>query len=500
MGVIQRQSIKYGIVSYLGVAIGALSTIFIYPRDLTAYGLVQFLISTASLFLPLITLGIHWLPIKYLPYVRDAETGHRGFLRLLLTVLLLNSIVFSAIFLIFQDEILQLVTKLNPHKDPLFDRYFNYLLPYTIIVSFNALLTQYAVAFERIAVPQAINNLLFKILLPILFVLVLTGYLDYTGFLNGLLVVQMLIMLVLIAYLFRIGQATLGSIDLSVWRSLMSEMSSYSLFAMLSGLGNMLAFRIDTLMIPALINFSSNGAYAIAIFISNVIAIPIASIRKIAGPIISQAWIRKDIEQIRKLYREATLNLFWIGSVMFTSIMASLDQLIVLLPSSQDLGLLYGVTALLGLGRITEMSTAISTEIIFFSRFYRINLLAVFLLGLINVILNYSFIVVFDFGLYGVALATMVSIVFYQVFKTLYIYHKLGFHPFSLKLITISLLCLLLWALARLIETKYPVANILLRSILIVGLYILVMYRLQISSHWNNLIRKVLKTLWHQKY
>ena len=32
MGVIKRQSIKQGLVTYLGIIIGALSTLFVYPN------------------------------------------------------------------------------------------------------------------------------------------------------------------------------------------------------------------------------------------------------------------------------------------------------------------------------------------------------------------------------------------------------------------------------------------------------------------------------------
>ncbi len=495
MGIIQRQSIKYGIVSYLGVAIGALSTIFIYPRDLTAYGLVQFIMTTALLFLPLITLGIHWLPIKYLPYVRDENSGHRGFLRLLLIVLLLNSIAFSAVFLLFQDEILQFVSVLNPKKDPLFDRYFRYLLPYSIIVSYNALLTQYSMAFERIAFPQVLNNLLLKVMLPALFILMLMGYLDYTSLLNGVLLLQMVVLIGLVGYLYHLGQWRLTPVDFAVWKPLLRGMGSYSLFAMLGGIGTMLAFRIDSLMIPALINFSSNGAYSIAIFISNVIAIPILSIRKISGPIISQAWARKDIAHIEKLYKEATLNLFWIGSVLFALIMASLDELIELLPSRQDLSILYGITALLGIGRISEMFTAVSTEIVFYSRYYRINLLAVFLLGVINIFFNYYFIMVLDLGIWGVALATMMSVIFYQVFIASYIYLQFGYHPFSLGLLPIGLVSVLLFYIGRWLNTPYPLLTIVIRSLFIVFTFITIMYVMRISPQWNRLIRGSLDIL-----
>ena len=53
MGIIKRQSIKNSIVNYVGVFIGAISVIFIYPLiDKEDLGSIQFTLNTAILFAP----------------------------------------------------------------------------------------------------------------------------------------------------------------------------------------------------------------------------------------------------------------------------------------------------------------------------------------------------------------------------------------------------------------------------------------------------------------
>ena len=64
MGVIKRQSIKQSIVSFLGVGIGVISTIWIYPNNLEIYGLSQFLVGTASLLYPILSFGVVGISIK----------------------------------------------------------------------------------------------------------------------------------------------------------------------------------------------------------------------------------------------------------------------------------------------------------------------------------------------------------------------------------------------------------------------------------------------------
>ena len=57
MGIIKKQAIGFSIVNYLGVAIGSLSTIFLYPQDEEAYGLFRFLLDSANLIQPFAMLG-----------------------------------------------------------------------------------------------------------------------------------------------------------------------------------------------------------------------------------------------------------------------------------------------------------------------------------------------------------------------------------------------------------------------------------------------------------
>ena len=49
MGVIQRQSFKYSIINFIGVGIGILSVLFIYPKALEVVGLFRSLFDASVL-------------------------------------------------------------------------------------------------------------------------------------------------------------------------------------------------------------------------------------------------------------------------------------------------------------------------------------------------------------------------------------------------------------------------------------------------------------------
>ena len=69
MGVIKRQSIKQGLVTYLGILIGTISTLFVYPRlALEKFGEIQFIIGLAAFFVPFIGIGLPAVAIHFFPY------------------------------------------------------------------------------------------------------------------------------------------------------------------------------------------------------------------------------------------------------------------------------------------------------------------------------------------------------------------------------------------------------------------------------------------------
>ena len=91
MGVIQRQSLKHSAVNFVGLVVGSLSMLLVYPHTLEAYGLIQFLLWVAVIGLPVYALGANILAVRFFQKFVDSATGHHGFLRLLLGLCLFLS-------------------------------------------------------------------------------------------------------------------------------------------------------------------------------------------------------------------------------------------------------------------------------------------------------------------------------------------------------------------------------------------------------------------------
>ena len=67
MGIVLRQSLKNVLSTYLGFAIGALNTLFLFTYFLSKseYGLVSYVTSTATILSPLIAFGVNNTLIRY---------------------------------------------------------------------------------------------------------------------------------------------------------------------------------------------------------------------------------------------------------------------------------------------------------------------------------------------------------------------------------------------------------------------------------------------------
>jgi len=106
MGVVQRQSIKGSIAAYIGVLLGAFNTIIIYPLALTQMeiGLVQNVISKATILSSFLQLGAGSLAIKYYGLFKDEKQNRKGYLLLILVLPAIGFLLSLLIVLLFQAQ------------------------------------------------------------------------------------------------------------------------------------------------------------------------------------------------------------------------------------------------------------------------------------------------------------------------------------------------------------------------------------------------------------
>ncbi len=461
MGIIQRQSIKRSIVSYLGTLIGVISMIFIYPLEYEVYGFLQFLIAVATFLWPFASLGGTVPSIRYFRNFKS-EDNNNGFLGFLLLWLLAGISVFTILGIIFKEPLFDFLHMLNFKRDYFADHVLTiYLL--CILIIFIQLLLAYTSNFNRIVIPNAIFNLGIKLGIPILVICYYFDLLDDERVKWLLLGLYCLILVGLFVYL-----ASLGGLNLKVNfkflnRKLMKEMLNYALYGVLGSIGTVFAFTIDTVMVAPMTDFGKGGIYTIALFIGNSIAIPFAAINGIAAPIISTAWGKNDTEEISKIYNRSSIILFTVGVFIMALVWLSLDDIFSLTANYEELIAGQYVVLIIGLARVVDMTTGVNGSIIGYSKYYRFNLLALLVLSFSNVFINYALIPIY--GITGAAIATAISIALFNIIKYLFIWITFKMQPVRLNYLWILLLAGIAYFLPSLLpSTGIPLLNVIIKS------------------------------------
>jgi len=491
MGIIARQGIKRSIISYIGVVIGMISTIFIYPLARDAYGYVQFLISTSTILALVLSFGSTGLIVRYFPEFKK----DKGYLGIIFSFIFIMIIIVSGILILLKAPIYQFLEVRDFNLDLLNQNLLIIFSLAVFLILIQAFIYQ-AANYKRIVIPSIIHELSYKILLPVLILLY------YFKNIN----IQEIAYIIVVFYIFSfilnaIYVYTLGGISIKskgFWdlpSKKIKEMAQYMGFSGLNVLSANITTRIDTIMIPMLISTAANGTYAIFLFMSNTIAIPMNSLNQIASPVVSDSMKNNDYNNIDNIYKKTSLNSFITGAFIFIIIWTILPDLLHIMPMNKEIKPYLYVFFFLGIAKLIDMLTSVNTYIIIYSKYYKYNLIFLIFLALLNLILNYYLINIY--GITGAGIATMISIILYNLIKLVFIKRKFNLFPFTKSTIVIILIAIITFAAGIFIpSTDIVIINLIYKPVIIIIVYYLLIkffkLKADIIGFGENAIKKYL--------
>jgi O-antigen/teichoic acid export membrane protein len=489
MGIVIRQSIKSAIVTYAGVLIGTLNVLWLSPKFLSKeeIGLAQFVVDISLLYAAFAQLGVSQTALRFFPYFQEDSRLYPRFLGVLTVLPLAGLAVFSLAYFLLEP----VFTRVYRQESPLLLPYYYYLLPLTFFFVYIQLLESFARINLRIAVPALIRELFLKLFNACLIVLYGLGWISLDQFILMLVASYGLAVVFLLLYNRQLGKLSVV-FDFSFFKlPVFREMLSYGLFVFMGGLGTLLIYKIDALMLSASEGgVGTYGIYTIAFKIAIVIEIPRRAIAQITLPLITTAWRNNDVAHIGDLYRKSALNQLIVGVFLFLGIWCNIDAIFNLIPNGEVYQAGKSVVLLIALSRLADMATGPNSEIIFGSKYYRYDLVGLVVMVLVKVVANRIFIPVL--GSTGAAFADLLVVVLYNGAKLLFIWRKFGLQPFTYHNAVALLVGGLVYAAASFIPPAAgPVAdtlfNIVLRSGLITVLYVGLIYLLRVSADANAL-------------
>ncbi len=486
MGVIQRQGFKSSIVSYIGVALGAVSTMYVYPYALEILGLFRAMFDGAVLIGIVVLLGSSISAVRFFPKFRDDDSGHNGFLTWLFLVAGGGFVLFLMVYPLLRHWMIEYIFHDENEK---YKEFVYYLIPLTFFISAINLLSRYISNFRRVAVPAVFEQLGIKIALPLIMLMYIAGWINVRGVLIGITSSFAFSTFGLMYYLWYLGEWKLKKPKFLQDKSVLKAYTNYSWYGLLSGIGSQVAFKIDSIMVSSMIQFEATGIYTIAWALSEVIIKPMRSLSSIAGPVVAHHLEAGNMDEVRNIYKKSSLNMTIIGVGLFLLIWTVLPFLFQIMPKTDVMQKGTYVVFFLGLAQVWDMMTGVNNEIIYYSKYYRFNLYLTLMLGVLTISSNLVFIKLY--GLTGAAIATCLSMFLFNIAKLLFIRIKFGFFPFNNGMFAIIGFGVAAWLISLWIPpTGSAYLNTFIKGTVFSVLYGTVIWRFNFSpdiNHWVGL-------------
>ncbi|MBG15694.1 MAG: hypothetical protein CL853_05010 [Crocinitomicaceae bacterium] len=507
MGIVAKQTLSNSVIVFSGAILGAINVMILYPIVLPdpEIGLTRILIAFTILFSQLASLGGGSMLMKFIPKFNKGNGDYNGVGSFIFIIGIIGFSILTC-FLCFGKPLFEYYYAENSQ---LFIQYFFYLIP---LVFFQILINYFGGLLQanfKTVFPNFVNEILIRLLSCFLLLFVFLGYLDFNGFMIAFVLIYALSSLIEFLYLLA-DQKIKFNLRLKFSFSAKKEVLKYGFANTLTSLASNLSNRIDLLMIGSLLGgvaaFGTKDdfniglyyitIYTISSYMATLIEMPARALSNIASAVISKAWHQNDINLISSLYKKSSINQLIVGVLIFLGIWINIDSLLIFTGKDYSSG--KWVFLFLAFGKLINVASGVNGKIIILSKYYYIGTLLTFFLALITFVTNLFFIPYFEglprgLGIEGAALATAISVFLFNFFSFLFLLIKFRLQPFSYKSIVVLLISLTSLFIVYLVE-GHIIDNfyfqLIVKSVVVLVVYITLTYFLNLSSDFNRIINK----------
>jgi len=270
-------------------------------------------------------------------------------------------------------------------------------------------------------------------------------------------------------------------------------MLRYSALIFLSGAAASFILDIDKSMIFSLTSDVNVAFYAVALYIAAVVEAPGRAMFQITSPLVAQALNANDSKRLERLLKKSSLNLLIVSGFLFLIINLNLNDFYHII-NQEGYASAIGVVIIVSLGKLFSVSMGCLNNIISNSKYYSYVFWFSISSAILAVFLNYIFIQ--SHGIMGAAFATLLVILFINLCKILLVRFLFKIHPYSQKTLSVILSMILIYVLTFKIPSLLnPWWSILLRSVLILGLFSVPLFVFRWSLDIEKLIQDFRKRL-----
>ena len=500
MGIVARQSIKGTIATYVGVAVGIITTFFIQTKALQPeqIGLIDVLLQCSILFSGLALLGTTSSAMRYYPFFKDEEQRDHGFFGWTLLVPLAGFAIFLLAFFVFKTPIVNYFSK----DSAMFGEYVNFVIPLAFFMLYISVFETNSNLLLRIVLPKFVREVGLRVGTLVIYLLYYYKVIDFDGVIVAFCVLYGLATLINIVYLLSLKRVSFKIEWNYLKPQLKRDFMFYTLFMLTAALAGNVIPMLSKFFVAGVSGFRLAGVFTIATNIAAVVEMPYRSLGAISRPHISNAMAKQDVKAADALCKNVALHQFIAGSLVFFLIWINIDYLFDLLPNGDIYRLGKWAVLILSLSRLVYSTFAVTTTVLSYSKYYYYSLAFTIILATISFGLNAWWVPRWDIN--GGALANAVSYLIYFILLLAFIRWKIGVNLLSVKLLPVAAIILLLFSFNWLWTTLLTpeLANMfakpilgqtldaLLKSVLFLVLGFVALYKLKVSQSVNDLIDK----------
>ncbi len=401
MGIIARQSIKASLVGFVGVGVGALTTLFILPKYLSAdqIGILSTIQRASILIYSFMILGVVFSIRKFNKRsLSSPHYNHAQFLSSNLIFLLCSISLFSFLYFLFHDVFVELFIKNSANLIE-----FIYL-PLGLAIGIVMFQFFFAISgsFLKIIIPNFGNNVLNRILVIVAILLFGWHLLDFQEFVYLYLFFFYIVPLILVTfYVLRILKVDFQLPNFQQIKHVFKDTATYNTYLYLTIASSIIIQSVDTLMISSMEGTSQTAVYTIAFFIATVIEIPQRMLIQVASPILSQKFEANKMDELKEIYKKSSIIQLFIGYCLFTLIWFNLDGIYDIMPNGDVYRGGINVVLFISMAKIIDIGFGLNKQIIEMSDYFRYNLFMNILLSVLVVVLN--LVLIPKYGISGAA-------------------------------------------------------------------------------------------------
>lgn len=487
---VKRDSISITILSYVGVVIGFVNKILLFPNFLSEeqVGLTGILLTVALMYAQFSALGVNSAVIRFFPFFRTPDKKNNGLFFWSALIICIGFLFFTALFLIFKEPVVRFYSA----KAPLLAEHFLLLIPLALATLFYNFYNSWLQALSKTVVSSGVYDVLLRLLITLDISLYALGVINFEQFLISYILVHFVPPLILLVYTAAIGESYAKPVITPRTKKLLLLFCIYGLWQFFGNASLYIMPVIDQTMLAGLKGLADSGVYVVIVYMISVLMIPYRSILKVSTPLVAGFWKNRDMEGMQGIYRSASLTSLIVGCGLFVLIWANLDNIFSLIPDRYSQG--RYVFLFLGLGNIVNMYSGLNGIILVTSKKFRYDLVFSFLLVILTFVTNLIFIPLW--GMTGAAFATMITLILHNIIRVVFVRKFYRMNPFSWK----DLMVAALTGAAMLAAFALPkigglVSDVAVRSTLVALVFGLGIYYSRISPEVNSVIDGALARL-----